>query len=194
MNRTTRVAIVHGSYGSPEENWFPWLAAKLRKDGNYVVVPKFPTPEGQSFANWRDVFRSEVGPVQKNMVLVGHSAGPGFILKMLQESDTPVMGVFLVSGFLGPLGLKDFDPINEALFGGEFDWERIRKNAGQVRIYNSDNDPYVPLEKGKELAHNLAVDLIVVKNGGHINAGAGFKEFPQLLEDIRSFIGESCNE
>ena len=72
MNRTTRVAIVHGSYGSPEENG-SWLAAKLRKDGNYVVAPKFPTPEGQSFANWRDVFRSEIGPVQKNMVLAGHS-------------------------------------------------------------------------------------------------------------------------
>ena len=191
MKKTKRVAIVHGSYGTPEENWFPWLASELRKDGLNVVVPKFPTPDGQTFANWQTVFRTEVGPIHSDMVLVGHSAGPGFILKMLQLADAPACASFFVSGFVGPLGLDDFDPINNALFGGTFDWERIRKNAGQVRVYNSDNDPYVPLSKGTELAQNLGVALTVIKNGGHINARAGFTTFPQLLADIRAVLSKS---
>ena len=91
----------------PRRIGFPWLAAELRKDGHNVVVPKFPTPDGQNLSNWRDVFRTEVGPIHRDMVLVGHSAGPGFILKMLQESDSPVRGAFLVSGFLGALGLDE---------------------------------------------------------------------------------------
>jgi predicted alpha/beta hydrolase family esterase len=54
--------------------------------------------------------------------------------------------------------------------------------------YNSDNDQYVPLQKGSELADNLGVELMVVKNGGHLNADSGFTEFPQLLDDIRSLL------
>jgi predicted alpha/beta hydrolase family esterase len=189
--KKNRIVIVHGSYGSPEENWFPWLAAQLRKDGHNVVVPKFPTPEGQNFSNWREVFLTEVGPIHSDMVLVGHSAGPGFILKMLQDAGEPAKGVFLVSAFVGVLGLKDFDPINEALFGGEFDWSRIRKNLDFVCVINSDNDPYVPIEKGEEVADNLGVELTVIQNGGHLNSSAGFKEFPQLLHDIRSFLADA---
>ncbi len=43
------VFIFHGSSGYPEENWFPWLKQKLEDKGLEVFVPKFPTPEGQSF-------------------------------------------------------------------------------------------------------------------------------------------------
>ena len=33
--------IVHGSYGSPFENWFSWLFQKLEAKGFKVLVPQF---------------------------------------------------------------------------------------------------------------------------------------------------------
>jgi predicted alpha/beta hydrolase family esterase len=91
---------------------------------------------------------------------------------------------------LGELGLKDFDPINESFVCRKFLWERIRQNAGEVHVYNSDNDPYVPLSKGQELAERLGVKLTVVHDAGHINASAGFRTFPLLLQELLPLIGE----
>jgi predicted alpha/beta hydrolase family esterase len=42
------IFIIHGSYGNPDENWFPWLKKELEQEGHKVFVPKFPTPEDQS--------------------------------------------------------------------------------------------------------------------------------------------------
>ncbi len=188
MDQKTKVVIIHGSYGSPEENWFPWLAAEVEKLGISSIVPKFPTPEGQSLDSWRNSFFQQINVIEENMVFVGHSLGPGFILKMLQETETQILGSFFVSAFLGELGLDDFDPINKTFVTGKFDWPKIRKNAGKIHIYNSDNDPYVPIEKGHEIAKNLGVELTIIEGGGHINAGAGYTTFPLLFEDIKKLL------
>ena len=46
--------IIHGSFGSKDGNWFPWLKNKL-KDKN-VVVPQMPIGVGnQNFENWSKV-------------------------------------------------------------------------------------------------------------------------------------------
>ncbi len=55
-------------------------------------------------------------------------------------------------------------------------------------MFHSDNDPYVPLEKAKELAKKLGVELIMVKNAGHFNEKAGYTKFELLLEKIKSEI------
>ena len=188
-----RVIIIHGSYGNPNENWFPWLADEVRKLGHRAEVPSFPTPEGQNLESWKTVFREQVGALQHDMVLVGHSLGPGFILNLLEEATIPIIGTFLVSGFLGRLGLEDFDPVNETFVCRDFSWDHIRINAGKIYIYNSDNDPYVPLAKGEELAKKLEGKLTVIRNGGHINASSGFNSFPQLLKDLKSVISKCVN-
>ena len=44
--------IIHGTYGNPDENWFPWLKIELEKIGYQVYVPTFPTPENQNLEAW----------------------------------------------------------------------------------------------------------------------------------------------
>lgn len=188
MTGKMRVVIIHGSYGNPNENWFPWLAGEIRKIGHDAIVPAFPTPENQNIESWNIVFKEQVGKIDHNTILVGHSLGPGFILNLLEHSDVPVRATLLVSGFIGKLGLEDFDKVNASFVCREFKWDRIRQNAGVMHIYNSNDDPYVPLSKGVELAKCLDVKLTVIENGGHINASAGFLAFPKLLEDLRPLL------
>ena len=182
---TKRVVIIHGSYGSSQENWFPWLAKQVRVLGYEPIVPDFPTPEGQTLKRWLDVFEKAVGRLTPDVMLVGHSLGVAFILRVLERTRQPIAGCFLVSGFLGELGLPEFDKVNADFVTAPVDWKRVRENCGEAHVYNGDNDPYVPLERGKEIAKHLGVGVTVIKNGGHINANAGYSTFPQLLEDLK---------
>jgi uncharacterized protein len=194
MINPSRVVIIHGTGGNPEINWLPWLARELRMRGLVVIVPQFPTPEGQSLNNWCSAWTEQVGSITSDMILVGHSMGCGMILRLLEDSAVPVTAAFLVSGWTGLLNNPDFDPLIESFFVDPFNWPVIRKNAGPVTMYHGDNDPYVPLDLGQELASNIGAELKVIPNGGHLNAASGFVKFNMLLTDIvnRAVICGSC--
>lgn len=186
---TSRVAILHGSYGHPEENWFPWLAAEVRSRGHLAIVPAFPTPDDQRLDRWREVFFRSIGQLGPDVVLVAHSTAVSFVLHLLEESDVSVKGAFLVSGFVRTLGLPEFDAVNATFVSDRFNWERIRRHCGVAHVYHSDDDPYVPLLMGEEVAKHLGVSLTLIPGGGHLNASAGFRTFPRLLEDLAQVLG-----
>lgn len=185
MDLNAKVVIVHGTYSDPSANWFPWLKRNLLDCGMASFVPRFPTPEGQSLNSWKDTFSREVGPLESNLILVGHSLGAAFILNLLQDASVAVKAAVLVAGFIGRLDLPDYDPLNESFCVRSFDWEKIRNNAKIFAVISSDNDPYVPLAKGQELALNLKSPLILIDGAGHINAESGYTEFAFVLETIR---------
>lgn len=51
----------------------------------------------------------------------------------------------------------------------------IKQNCKKFYIYHSDNDPYVPMKKATELAKKLDSKIIEIKNAGHFNEKAGYK-------------------
>lgn len=181
----TKIFIIHGTGGRPEGNWFPWLKDELEKLGHKVFVPKFPTPENQNLENWLKVFEEYKDYIDENTLFVGHSLGPAFLLNVLEHLDKPVKATFFVAGFTGLLNNPEFDNLNKTFTDKAFDWDKIKTNCKKFYVFNSDNDPYVPLEKGKELAKNLGTDLIIVKNAGHINAEFGYTKFELLLEYVK---------
>ena len=183
-----KVFIIHGAYGNPEENWFPWLKNEFIKLGIKTFIPRFPTPEGQELNNWMKVFREYIKKMDKDSILIGHSLGPAFIMSVIETLEQPILAAFFVSGFTGLLGLSDFDEINKTITDKKFNYLKIRKNCKNFFIYNSDNDPYVPINKGLQLAENLKGKFTVIKNGGHINSASGYTEFPILLKDIEIFL------
>lgn len=186
-----QVVIVHGTGGDPTENWFPWLAQGLRDQGARVLVPQFPTPEGQSFDSWRETLNSMDPKVDDDLILVGHSIGCAFILRLLETSG-PVAGCVMASGFVGQIGNDEFDPLNAPFFADPLDWTQIRANMGDTRVFFGDDDPYVPIEAAELLSEGLRCPLEKVPGGGHLNAAAGFTTFPAVFEAVEE-IG-SANE
>ena len=184
----TNIFIIHGAYGNPEENWFPWLKSELKKLGCRVFVPKFPTPENQSLENWLKVFEDYKQYLNKNSIVVGHSLGPAFLLNILEQLNKPIKAAFFVSGFVGLLGNPEFDNINKTFVDKRFDWQKIKQNCKKFYVFHSDNDPYVPLEQAEKLAKNLGVNVILVKNAGHFNEKAGYTKFDLILEKIKLLL------
>lgn len=182
----TNIIIIHGTGGNPSRNWFPWLKSELEKLDCRVFVPKFPTPENQSLENWLKVFKEYERYLNANSIVVGHSLGPAFLLSILEKLKRPIKVAFFVAGFTGLLNNTDFDELNKTFVTKSFDWARIKNNCKRFYVINSDNDPYVPLEKGKSFAENLGTELIVLKNAGHINEEAGFTRLGFLLDKIKN--------
>ena len=180
--------IFHGTGGHPGENWFPWLKQELVKAGYDTTIPQFPTPEGQSLEAWLKVLKDYEQSIKDNTILIGHSLGGLFLLRLLERLQEPVKAVVLVSAPIGVKPIKNWDGDYAFSNGFNFDWETIKSNAGIATVYHSDNDPYVCIENGQKAAQELGVELSFIPNAGHFNESAGYTEFPQLLKKIEQYV------
>ena len=183
-----KVFLIHGAYGNPEENWFPWLKRELEIQGIKVTIPRFPTPANQTLSIWRKALSKYEKDLDKETIFVAHSLGPSFVLDILERSEIKIKASFFVSGFVGLLGNPKFDEINKTFVDKDFDWQKIRKTCSSFFLFHSNNDPYIPLEKAKQLSTNLDAKLKIIRNAGHFNESSGYKTFPLLLKEIENFI------
>lgn len=176
--------IIHGMYGHPQENWFPWLKKELESIARECIAPKFPTPFDQSLESWLRTIAKYEDKINQDTIMIGHSLGAAFILNYLERTKKKIKAAFLVAGY-HKLIVNEFKELNKTFVGKRFDWEEIKHNCNKFFIFASDNDPYIPLEINKEMAKVLDAELVVIHNGGHLNKKAGFDKFPLLLDYIQ---------
>ncbi len=183
------VFIFHGTEGYPEENWFPWLKEKLESKGCNVIVPQFPTPPVVSakISEWFDVLKNYDQYINENTILIGHSLGGVFALKVLEKLKHPVKAVFLTGTPIGVKPILNYDRDN-SFSGFDFDWQKIKNKSKHFNVFQSDNDPYVSLGNGEQLAKELGVEITFIPNAGHFNKKAGYLSFPDLLTKIETIL------
>ncbi len=191
-HRAVHVVIVHGAFGRPDENWIPWLRAKLGSCINgtalYVEAPTFPTPVGQNLDAWLAVLDRHVDANERDVVLVGHSIGATLVLRALERHRRVVIGAVLVSPVSTLLGDATFDGINHTFVEAPFNWKAITTHSPCGVVLHGDNDPYVPLVTAKNVATQTRWPLKVIAQGGHLNAKAGYTHFAELEAEIEKLI------
>ena len=178
------VFIFHGVGGSPEENWFPWLKKELQYKKCEVIVPQFPTPEGQTLDDWLETFEQYADQVNEETIFIGHSLGGLFMLSLLEKYKIK-LAVFVAS--FCKLPRNKFDE-GMSTFAKDFDWQTIHENCRKFMVFHGDNDPYVGLGTAQQLARNLHAKFHLIRGGGHINATAGFLKFNLLLDELKKFL------
>jgi len=185
----SNVFIFHGTEGYPEENWFPWLKGELEKLGCQVFVPQFPSPPGlpAAVAEWFSVLKDYEKYINEETILIGHSLGGVFALRLLEKLSHPVKAVFLTGTPVGILPLLNYDRDN-SFSGFSFDWPAIKSKASNFVVFHSDNDPYVSLGNGEELARKLGVGLSFIPGAGHFNAKAGYLKFEELFKKVKEIL------
>ncbi|MEE0865429.1 MAG: alpha/beta hydrolase [Clostridia bacterium] len=178
--------IIHGSFGSPFVNWFPYLRKEIEKKELVVYTPDFPTGVGyQNYKNWSKVLESYIsaGLINENTTIYAHSIAPIFICHFLIEHQIKVNKLVFVCGFNNYLGInEEYDNVNETMYFDNL--EDIKKYANEIICFYSKNDPYVKYEVEKEFADTIATKQIVIDDGGHLNAESGYSEFKELLRYI----------
>lgn len=197
--------IVHGSYGSPDENWFRWLEKEIKALGHDAILEQFPVddwnavdqigPEKvtnykaiQSLSSWESFFVDNTLPQIKGeeVGFVGHSIAPIFMLHMLNKYDIKLSKAIFVAPFFNipdSPSVWQFYPVNKTFYSYDFDFEKIKSKIGKSYVVYGDNDPYVPATEPPLFAENLNSEVHVVPGGKH--CGSVFKEFPLLIDLIK---------
>lgn len=174
--------IIHGSFGSNESNWFPWLKQHLQNKGKLVETPQMPIGVGyQNFESWQQTMNSLT--INENTIIIAHSIAPIFVCKYLITNKIKVKKLIFVCGFNNFIGInEDYDRVNTPMYINEY--KNIKNYCNDIVCYYSDNDPYVPFTKEQEFANDISTKQYVIKNGGHINAESGYTKFEEILIEL----------
>jgi len=195
--------IMHGSFGSPEENWFRWLESQLLAKGHKVILKPFPVDDWnqleahgkenldsfvpkQNLSAWEHVFKDNILTLVNSepTYFIGHSLAPIFMLHMLQKYDFKLAGAIFVAPFFDipdRPAIWQFYPVNKTFYSYDFDFAKIKSQiTGKSYVIYGDNDQYVPATEPPLFAQKLGSKTIVVPGGKH--CGSNFKEFPLVFE------------
>ncbi len=184
----TKAFLIHGRDATPNDHWFPWLKKELEDLKINVFAPQFPIGEKHSLSSWMSEFQKWGNAIDEDAIMVGHSIAGAFILNFLERSENTLAAAFLVAPFIGKLNLPRYDPLNKSFAEREFNWNKIRGHCKEFFIYSSDNDPYVPLEKGEYLSAKLNAKFKIIRDAGHFNTKSGYTKFDLLLADIKKLV------
>ncbi len=176
--------IIHGSDGHSKENWFPWLKSELEKKGFECIVPDFPNVNGKHYLDqWYHVIDKYKDKITNETVFITHSRGTSFILNLLMDYDLKISSLYIVGGFVEYLWQEEGKPL-DSFFARPFDYVKIKNNCKEIINFQSDNDPYIPVEHGLKVSKLLNAQYVLVKGAGHFNTTSGYTKFPQLLESL----------
>ena len=178
--------LIHGSFGSPFVNWFPYLRKELENKEKIVYTPDFPTGVGyQTYENWEKLLKCYVdfGILNENTIIFAHSIAPIFICKFLVKNKITVKRLVFVCGFNNYLGIdEEYDAVNKSMYFNNL--KDIKKYCKDIVCFYTKNDPYVKYEKEKEFADTIADKRVIIEDGGHLNTDSGYQEFKDLLKYI----------
>jgi len=181
------VIIIHGTGGYPEENWFPWLKNKLEELGCTVQVPQFPTPKNQDPEHWFKAFKNYEKYLNEDTIIVAHSGGCAFLLRLLEVIETKIKLAVFVAPPIGIMPIKYIEA-DRPFLTKPFNWEKIRNSSSNFEVFHSEDDPFICIENGEKIAKELGVSLNRLTNAGHFNKASGYLEFELLLDKIKLVI------
>ena len=179
-----RILIIHGIGGHAGIHWQQWLHSKLFADGHTVMMPNLSNSDHPNRTTWLKEISAVVGNnPTSDLVIVGHSLGVPIALDYIESLASPIRCLVSVSGFASAYGaeLNDYFMKERTI-----DFGKVRANLKKAVLFYGDDDPYVPQQELRQLADDLQVEPVVIEHGGHLNADAGFTEFPALFDAIVS--------
>lgn len=188
MNK--RIILVHGWGGSPNNDWFPWAKEELEKLNYSVSVPEMPDTDNPQIKPWVETLTRNVGEVDENTVLIGHSIGCQTILRFLETlpEDQKADKVLLVAPWGASLTNLDDEEeweVAKPWLETPINFEKVRSKAKTFVAIFSDNDPYVPLEENKKVVEEkLGAMVVIEKHMGHFTQTDKVFELPELLKHI----------
>lgn len=177
-----RAIIFHGTGGSPDSYWIPYIKQNLKQRGYKVLTPYLLNTDNPNLKESLEVALKL--PYDEDTILIGHSSGASLILSILEHIDSKVRQAILVAGFFEPLNPPEPEPMVQE----SYDWDKIKSHCSEFVFINSDNDPWGCTDKvGSALKEKLGGKLIISTGQGHMGSttfNQPYNEFPLLLSIV----------
>lgn len=183
-----RAVILHGTNGSPQDCWLPWLKKQLESRGYEVLCPLLPdnhTPNRYTY----ETFLKNTGWDFADNIIIGHSSGSTTALNLLMSDWFPkAKATILVGTFLNENLLRGVDWYVPGqfkdLFLDSYDPETLKHKSEKLYFVHGDDDPYCDINDAKELCSKVGGTFIEVPNGHHLGSSSGFYELPMLFDQL----------
>ena len=172
-----KAIIIHGNGGcTAADIWLPWLERELTALGIDVINQTFPDNVKARAAVWLPHLAS-LG-ADANTILIGHSSGA--VAAMRYAESHPLLGSILVGVCHSDLG--DRFEAASGYYRAPWQWDTIRRNQQWIAIFNSSDDPHIPIAEARFVAAQLRCSYFEFSDRGHF---VDSREFPEVVEFIR---------
>lgn len=180
-----RVFIVHGWYGSPNEDWFVWLKRQVGGSARVHILP-MPDPASPKITPWVATLARAVGKPDKDTFFVGHSIGCQTILRYLTKHPSEIGGAVLVAPWF-TLKAKAMPKREEKAVASPWLTKEIDIHPLHARkffaLFSAD-DPYVPLSNMRTF-RRLGATVAMQKRKGHFwSPEDGMKTIPVVRKEL----------
>ena len=171
-----KVILIHGNGGSTAGDiWLPWLERELTRLGLEVINRTFPDNVKARATYWLP-FLDELG-ADEHTILIGHSSGA--VAAMRYAETHRLAGSVLVGVCHTDLG--DSGEAASGYYREPWQWHRIRENQGWIGIFNSIDDPSIPVAEARFVAAQLRCSYFEFTDRGHFMDA----ELPEVLQFVR---------
>lgn len=183
-----KVFIIHGYMGWPNKGWKAWLMNELSKKELYACALPMPNTYDPKKEEWVSEIKRVLLEDPKNTVLVGHSLGVSAILRFIEESNTEVHGIVLVSGAIKQISeaSEKTQTVLSRFMSNDFDWSKIKKLVKHIKVIHGVDDSLVPVQHAKIIGEKLNVTPIILSNGGHLSDDC--HNLPEVLNALLEII------
>ena len=172
-----KAILIHGNGGcTAADIWLPWLERELSSLGIKVVNQTFPDNIKARAKCWLPHIEA-LGTDQRT-VLIGHSSGA--VAAMRYAETHPLLGSILVGVCHTDLG--DSLEAASGYYSPAWQWDKIRGNQQWIAIFNSTDDPHIPIAEARFIAAQLRCSYFEFNDRGHF---VDSQQFPELLEFVR---------
>ena len=176
MTTHPKAILIHGNGGcTAGDIWLPWVERELTALGLDVINRTFPDNVKARARYWLP-FIEELG-ADENTILIGHSSGA--VAAMRYAETHRLRGSILVGVCHTDLG--DSFEAASGYYAARWQWPRIRENQDWMAIYNSTDDPHIPIAEPRFIAKQLKCSYFEFDDRGHF----GESQFPEVVEYVR---------
>jgi predicted alpha/beta hydrolase family esterase len=174
-----KVILIPGNGGcSPADSWYPWLEHELRALGLDVINTQFPDSVKARAKFWLP-FLDELG-ADANTILIGHSSGAVAALRYAETHE--LLGSVLVGVCHSDLG--DAFEAQSGYYAAPWRWQQIRDHQQFIAIYNSTDDPHIPIAEARHVTAQLKASYFEFTDRGHFVDA----QLPEVVAYVASVV------
>ncbi len=171
-----KVILIHGNGGcTAGDFWYPAVERELSAAGLTVINRTFPDNIKARSRFWLP-FLESLGAGQ-DTILIGHSSGA--VAAMRYAEAHRIRGSVLVGVCHTDLG--DGGEAASGYYDRPWRWPAIRANQTWIAVFNSTDDPHIPIAEPRFVAAQLKCSYFECVDRGHFTDTV----FPEVCDVVR---------